>query len=111
MRTADMKDVDITHPLFVVYSTVSVCLSDSCPVVASFRVTFYTLSQSGNPRCGFNTSFGSMLRYSLVPPTIHSETGWFPLLYSLGTIRVLGLSMGHASHTVANPDSLVPYGP
>src|SRR5580658_5501896 len=93
MRTADVKDVDITHP-FVVYSTVSVCLSDSCPVVASFRVIFYTLSQSGNPRCGFNTSFGSMLRYSLVPPTIHSEMGWLPLLYKFGYYTCFGTLYG-----------------
>ena len=81
------------------------------PVTNPIHVTFYTLSQSGNPKCGFNTSFDSMLRYSLVSPTIYSGTGWLPLLYSLSTIRVLGLSMGHASHTVANLDSLVPCGP
>jgi hypothetical protein len=105
MRTADVKDADITRPcssstLLSRYVSV-ICV----PLWLPFILPFTLYHKAAIP------SFGSMLRYSLVPPTIHSETGWLPLLYSLGTIRVLGLSMGHASHTVANPDSLVPYGP
>jgi hypothetical protein len=78
--------------------------------VAPFRVTIFILSQVAIPSAE-STKLSRILRYSLVSPTIQFGTGWLPLLYSLGTIRVLGLSMGHASHTVANPDSLVPYGP
>ena len=62
------------------------------------------------PGAGSTQALSRILRYSLVSSTIQFGTGQPPLLYSLSTIRVLGLSMGYASHTVANSDSLVPCG-
>ena len=88
-----------------------VCLSDCVQLCPPFLLPFILHHKAAIPGAGSTQALGRMLRYSLVPSTIQFGTGRPPLWYSLSTIRVLGLSMGYASHTVANSDSLVPCGP
>ena len=88
-----------------------VCLSDPVQLCPPFVLPFILHHKAAILGAGSTQALGRIFRYSLVSSTIQSGAGRPPILYSLGTIRILGLSMGYASHTVANLDSLVPCGP